>query len=285
MIRRRPAPLEPEPRPGRWLAIHAVLVLAALTPMLHAVESVPGGLYLHPLPEGVGSVRYQGRPVLVYRQVAVVGIALSAEPGEHEIEIEHADGFRETRRFSVSPKQYTEQHLTIDNPRMVNPREEDLERIRAESAAMGAEYRRFTEMPDSPLPFLQPVEGPLSSSFGRRRVLNGEPRAPHSGLDIVASTGTPIMSPAPGTVTLTGDFYFNGNTVFVDHGQGLISMMCHLSRIDVDSGQAVARGDVVGQVGATGRVTGAHLHWSVSMNGNRVDPVEVMNLFRETAGQ
>ena len=128
------------------------------------------------------------------------------------------------------------------------------------------------------------MAGPLSSSFGRRRVLNGERRSPHSGLDIAASSGTPILNPAPGTVTLTGEFYFNGQTVFVDHGQGLISMMCHLSQIDVTQGQSVARGDLLGLVGATGRVTGPHLHWSVSMNGNRVDPVQVMALLTEHPG-
>jgi murein DD-endopeptidase MepM/ murein hydrolase activator NlpD len=166
---------------------------------------------------------------------------------------------------------------------MVNPLQEDLVRIREESARMRAEYASFSEPLDSPLPFVLPVEGPLSSSFGRRRVLNGQPRAPHSGLDIAAVEGTPILSPAPGTVTLTGDFYFNGNTVFVDHGQGLISMMCHLSRIDVTEGQKVGRGDLLGLVGATGRVTGAHLHWSVSMNGNRVDPEMVMALLSAQA--
>jgi murein DD-endopeptidase MepM/ murein hydrolase activator NlpD len=146
---------------------------------------------------------------------------------------------------------------------------------------MRTQYVRYSDPVSSPLPFLQPVAGPLSSSFGRRRVLNGEPRSPHSGLDIAANTGTPIQAPAAGVVTLTGDFYFNGNTVFVDHGHGLISMMCHLSRIDVTEDQTVSRGDILGLVGATGRVTGPHLHWSVSMNGNRVDPVQVMQLFTE----
>lgn len=246
-----------------------------------AAESVPGGLYLHPLPDGVVSVRYNDQPVLVFRRVAVVGINLDAEPGMHELTLHYGDGHKETRHFAVTDKTYTEQHLTIENPRMVNPAAEDLERIREESALMRDQYRLFSEAPGSPLPFLQPVDGPLSSSFGRRRVLNGERRSPHSGLDIAVDTGTPVANPAPGTVTLTGDFYFNGNTVFVDHGGGLISMMCHLSRIDVATGQAVARGDVLGLVGATGRVTGPHLHWSVSMNGNRVDPVQVMNLFNE----
>ena len=256
------------------------LLLICVSP-LQAAESVPGGLYLHPLPADAVSVRYRDQPVLIYRQVAIVGIHLNAEPGTHKIRVEHADGSHEWRQFNVADKTYTEQHLTIENPRMVNPLEEDLARIREEGARMRAEYKRFSKQQDSPLPFVQPVAGPLSSSFGRRRVLNGQPRAPHSGLDIAAVAGTQILSPAPGTVTLTGDFYFNGNTVFVDHGQGLISMMCHLSRIDVAEGQRVDRGDLLGLVGATGRVTGAHLHWSVSMNGNRVDPAMVMALFSE----
>jgi len=261
------------------------LIAAALAclgaPAARAAQSVPGGLYLHLLPEGVVSVRYRDQPILVYRRVAVVGIHLNAEPGTHKIRLEYEDGRSEWRRFAVSDKRYTEQRLTIDNPRMVNPLEEDLVRIREESARMRAQYQRFSVPSAPPQPFMQPVAGPLSSSFGRRRILNGEPRSPHSGLDIAADTGTPILAPASGTVTLTGDFYFNGNTVFVDHGQGLISMMCHLSRIDVSEGDTVARGDVLGQVGATGRVTGPHLHWSVSMNGNRVDPVQVMQLFSE----
>ena len=246
-----------------------------------AAESVPGGLYLHPLPDDAVSVKYRDQPVMIYRQVAIVGIHLNAEPGTHQIRVAYSDGSHEWRQFTVAGKSYTEQHLTIENPRMVNPLEEDLARIREESARMRAEYQRFSEPADSPLPFIQPVDGPQSSSFGRRRVLNGQPRSPHSGLDIAAPTGTPILNPAPGIVRLTGDFYFNGNTVFVDHGQGLISMMCHLSRIDVEEGQRLERGDLLGEVGATGRVTGPHLHWSVSMNGNRVDPVMVMDLFNE----
>ncbi len=257
-----------------------MLALLAAFPA-RAVETVPGGLYLHPLPEGAVAARYLDKPVMLFRGVAVVGITLNANPGTHYLELEYADGHREKRTFAVTDKAYTEQHLTIANPRMVNPAAEDLARIREESARMRAEYLRFSAAADSPLPFVQPVDGPLSSSFGRRRVLNGERRSPHSGLDIAAPTGTPILNPAPGTVRITGDFYFNGNTVFVDHGQGLISMMCHLSRIDVQEGDRVERGAVLGLVGATGRVTGPHLHWSVSLNGSRVDPVQVMSLLSE----
>ena len=119
---------------------------------------------------------------------------------------------------------------------------------------------------------LKPVDGPYSSAFGLKRFFNGQARKPHSGIDIAAPEGAPIMSPADGTIALTGDFFFNGNSVFIDHGQGLISMMCHLSRIDVKEGDVVKQGDLLGAVGKTGRATGPHLHWTVSLNNARVNP-------------
>ena len=139
-----------------------------------------------------------------------------------------------------------------------------------------AQYRRFTARPLDLTPFQLPVTGRVSSVFGHRRVLNGQPRSPHSGLDLAADTGTPIQAPAPGAVVMTGELFFNGKTVFLDHGQGLVTMYCHMDAIAVREGDEVGRGQVIGKVGATGRVTGAHLHWSVSLNGNRVDPVTVM---------
>lgn len=244
-----------------------------------AVETVPGGLYLHPLAEGIVRAEYLNVPVLIVNSVAVVGIPLSAQTGEHELLLRYADDTVETRHFHVSAKQYPEQRLTIDNPRMVNPNSQDLERIRVESAQMREQYIRFSPLQHSLAPFVKPVDGVTSSPFGRRRILNDQPRNPHSGLDIAATTGTPIKAPTPAEVTLTGNFFFNGNTVFLDHGGGLITMYCHMSEITVQEGDKVDRGTTIGLVGATGRATGPHLHWSVNLNGHRIDPVQLLELF------
>ncbi|MNV61088.1 Murein DD-endopeptidase MepM [compost metagenome] len=124
------------------------------------------------------------------------------------------------------------------------------------------------------------MNGPLSSKFGVRRFFNGEERNPHSGLDFAVGAGTPIKTPAAGKVILIGNYFFNGNTVFVDHGQGFISMFCHMSKIDVKVGQQLARGGVVGKVGATGRATGPHMHWNISLNDARVDPAIFIGAFQ-----
>ncbi|MGI9327257.1 MAG: peptidoglycan DD-metalloendopeptidase family protein [Pseudomonadales bacterium] len=247
---------------------------------------VPGGVYVLALPSSAVEVTFRGKRVLQREQRAYVGIPMSTKPGQHSVVIHFADESTLTRDFEVQHKAYPEQRLTIKNKKMVNPDPQSLARIRAESAKMGAVYNSFTaaesvEPERSLTPFVQPLVGIVTSPFGRRRILNEQPRNPHSGLDIAANTGTPIHAPAPGSVALTGDFYFNGNSVFIDHGQGLVTMYCHLSAIDVETGDSVGRGQVLGKVGATGRATGPHLHWSVSLNGSRVDPVAVLALLAE----
>ena len=258
----------------------AGLILGVLG--LPATAAVQGGIEAIPLPEGTGRATYGGRDVLVLSgspPIAVVGVGLSAKPGRHEIVLP-GEGASATRiPFTVERKRYPEQRLTIANPKMVNPDPESLARIEREQNLMLAAYARFSPQRVSPFPLLRPAEGAVSGQFGRRRILNGEPRNPHSGMDIAAGTGTPILAPAAGTISLVGDFYFNGKTVFVDHGSGLVSMFCHLSAIDVNEGAVVARGSTVGKVGATGRATGPHLHWSLSMNGERIDPQAVLDAF------
>lgn len=244
---------------------------------------VPGGVYVFTPPAGATTVTYKDQALLTHGSKVYVGIPVKAEPGEHSLDIAFGDGSTLAHTFTVQDKAYPEQRLTIKNRKMVNPDPESMARINSEAAQMRKVYRSHSDDPTGqPLaPFAQPLRGIVTSPFGRRRVLNDQPRNPHSGLDIAADTGAPITAPAPGVVALTGDFYFNGNSVFIDHGQGLVTMYCHLSAIDVNEGDTVSRGDLLGKVGATGRATGPHLHWSVSLNGNRVDPVTVMALLAE----
>lgn len=240
---------------------------------------VPGGIAAIRLPADAdpASVRYEKRRVLIARQedqtYAIVGLALGVEPGTHYLEARTRARKPLRLTFQVSDKAYETQHLTIEDKRKVNPEPRDLERIDREQKRIEAALRHWSESTAVTLDFLKPADGPFSSPFGLRRYFNEQPRKPHSGLDIAAGEGAPIRAPAPGTIIDAGDFFFNGNTVFIDHGQGLITMYCHMSRIDVKPGQRVATGEVIGAIGKTGRVTGPHLHWSVSLNDARVDPL------------
>lgn len=205
-------------------------------------------------------------------QYAIVGIPLDARPGSHEITLTAADGSTSALSFSITDKQYVEQRLTITNERQVNPNNEDMVRINRESAEMNEAFASWDE---SLVPVMQmraPTEGPRSSSFGLRRFFNDQPRAPHSGMDIAAPEGTPIYAPAPGVIRATGNYFFNGNTIILDHGHGLITLYCHMNTIDVTPGTRVEAGEQIGRVGQTGRVTGPHLHWSINLNNVRVDP-------------
>lgn len=201
---------------------------------------------------------------------ALVGIPLSTQPGPARIAVRDGQGQR-TVAYSVQDKRYNEQHLKV-SPRTVDLSPEDLRRYERERDHQAGVIATFSEPFPAAFKMRQPTEGRRSSSFGLRRVFNGKPRNPHSGMDIAAPTGTPVVSPLPAKVIDTGDYFFNGHTVWLDHGGGLLSMMCHLSRIDVQTGDVVETGQRIGAVGATGRVTGPHLHWSVSLNRAMVDP-------------
>ncbi|MCW8846741.1 MAG: peptidoglycan DD-metalloendopeptidase family protein [Gammaproteobacteria bacterium] len=257
-----------------------LLALLALAPVrateLPRPNQVPGGIAVLELglssAQDAPTVSYLERPVMVLARndqwVAVVGIPLSTAPSMQTLLV---DG-KQTIEFEVRDKEYQSQHLTISNQRQVNPNPQDLERINAESQRIGAALASWSPADPFTQGFQVPVSGERSSSFGLRRFFNGEARKPHSGMDLAADEGTPIKSPAAGTVIESGDYFFNGNTVFVDHGQGLVTMYCHLSRIDVQPGTRLEAGDIIGLVGSTGRVTGPHLHWSVSLNQAMVDP-------------
>lgn len=259
-----------------WLASAFMMMTPANAASLPTASLVPGGIALLPVAasgDHAPAVYYRDQRVIVIRTdqgwTAVVGIPLETKPG---VQTAQARGTDLKLVFNVEGKAYEVQHITLSNQRMVTPAEADLKRIREETARMTKIYRHWTDVADLPLPFQSPISGRQSSAFGLRRVFNGESRNPHSGLDIAAPKGTPVGAPAEGTVVNTGDYYFNGRTVFIDHGQGLITMYCHLDEIRVHEGQKIKRGDILGTVGMSGRATGAHLHWTVSINDARVDP-------------
>ncbi len=253
----------------------ASMAFAHMANALPQSANVPGGLVLIELdaqPHHQPKALYKQTPVAVIQHDnawhAVVGLGLNAKPGEHFIT---SEGKRYP--FSVSDKHYPEQHIQLKTRKHIDLSAEDLARHRGEKKQALAVFDVFDTQQQPDLSFSKPVVGPYSSPFGLKRFFNGEPRNPHSGLDIAAPTGTPIQAPAAGKVVLTGDFFFNGNVVYVDHGQGLISMFCHLSEINVKQGDTLKKNQILGKVGATGRVTGPHLHWSVSLNNARIDPM------------
>lgn len=250
----------------------ALLLAAAPARALPRHSPVPGGIAVIPVSAGdqPPHARFGETPLAVVREqghwYALLGIPLDTTPGPLQIAIDKG-----AVTVEVRPKDYPVQRLTVPDKRKVEPNPEDLARIEREKAATDRIKRNFADRePDTG--FALPASGRLSSRFGLRRIFNGQPRNPHAGLDLAVGTGTPIRAPAAGVVVDTGDYFFNGNTVFIDHGRGLVSAYMHLSRIDVRPGQAVRQGDALGAAGATGRVTGPHLHWAVFLNGTAVDP-------------
>ena len=217
----------------------------------------------------------------------LVGIDLDVAPRTYVVEIVGiADGSesKATHRLIVTARQFRTRKLTVD-PAFVNPPPDAVERINREAAELNElwSHSEATRLWNGT--FVRPVPDEANSAFGTRSILNGEARSPHSGADFNSATGTPIKAPNGGRVVLAGDRYFTGNTVMIDHGLTVFSLFAHLSEIDVKAGDTVAAGDVVGKVGATGRVTGPHLHWSVRINGARVDPLSLLALLGNDAEQ
>lgn len=269
--------------PSRFLRLAASLLLfAGLAAGAGAAElpkesRVPGGIALIPVPGGemAPTVLFNTRRVAVVRRddqwLAVIGIPLAEKPGELKIKVSTPTGTTDVP-FRITDKKYRTQSLTIKDQRKVEPNPDDLKRIGVETKRSDVALSKFTVTEAPSLQLLAPIEGVRSDSYGSRRVFNGQPRNPHSGMDIAAAKGTPIKSPAAGTVVEAGDFFFNGNTLYIDHGDGLVTMYCHLDTIKVKLGDRVTQGEVIGTVGATGRVTGPHLHWGVALNRAMVDP-------------
>ena len=249
-------------------------------------SSVPGGIAMvtldaqkFPGSAAAPYVTWNGRAIATMRQadtyVALVGIPLSTAAGKHTLSLSTTNAAAETVDFTVDSKRYEEQRLVIKNKRKVNPAPIDMERINRENKRLKEvkSYRADRLLTDQ---FDWPLKGIVSSPFGLKRFYNDQPRRPHGGIDIAAPEGTPIMAPADGVVVDTGDYFFNGNSVFIEHGLGLQTFYAHMSRIDVKAGDRITRGQIIGAVGQTGRVTGPHLHWSVGLNATWVNPLLVL---------
>ncbi len=275
-----------------WVAICIITLLpihasqAAEPSAFIESSSVPGGIarvaldaQKFPVSAAAPYVTWNGRAIATMRQadtyVALVGIPLSTAAGKHTLSLSTTNEAAETVDFTVDSKRYEEQRLVIKNKRKVNPAPIDMERINRENKRLKEvkSYRADRLLTDQ---FDWPLKGIVSSPFGLKRFYNDQPRRPHGGIDIAAPEGTPIMAPADGVVVDTGEYFFNGNSVFIEHGLGLQTFYAHMSRIDVKAGDRVTRGQIIGAVGQTGRVTGPHLHWSVGLNATWVNPLLVL---------
>lgn len=266
-----------------------LLLLAAPAPGSEIAFSgalVQGGLVQGRVSPGA-KVTLDGRELRVGPDgTFLLGFGRDAEGGT--LVVTYADGRQETRALAVEKRSWQIQRVDGLPQQTVTPNEEELQRIRAE-AALAREARRI----DSAEPlfrsgFIWPVIGPISGVYGSQRILNGEPRAPHFGVDIAAPPGTPVIATADGTVSLVHEgMLLSGKTLIVDHGYGLNSVYYHLSEITVAPGDRVRQGQTIGKVGATGRATGPHLHWGMNLFDIRLDPallVPPMPANRQGAG-
>jgi len=241
--------------------------------------NVPGGVAVIPLASLTNTSKPQAwlgdQPVLVTADLnqwfAVVGLGLNTKPGTHKLHI-NTDSATLVHHFIVKSKEYPEQRITLKDKGKVDLSAKSLKRVTRELKVIKGFKKFWRDTPETDLEFIVPAEGELSSRFGLRRFFNDKPRNPHAGLDLAVPSGTPIKASAAGTVLAADDYFFNGKTVFIDHGNGLVTMYCHLDKFKVEADQKVSKGQLIGLSGMTGRATGPHLHWSVMLNGVMVDP-------------
>jgi hypothetical protein len=273
----------------RWLAAAVGVALLAqpetlqVTSRARAVQ--PGELVVLSIaaPDGPAAITVHafGHDIAAYQSDeggwrALVGIDLDVKPGTYPVTVK-AGSVHASLDLAVRPRTFRTRTLTVD-PAFVTPPESERERIASEAKLLENVWRSSAAERLWHGPFVRPVPQPANSAFGTRSVFNGQPRNAHGGADFLSPAGTPILSPNAGRIVVARPLYFSGNTVVIDHGLGIFSMLAHLSAFDVHEGDRVAAGDRVGRVGATGRVTGPHLHWAVRAAGARVDPLSVLDV-------
>ncbi|ORE88583.1 peptidase M23 [Oceanococcus atlanticus] len=258
------------------LATLCLLWLASLAAAAEPVELrgplMQGGLIIGQAPAG-SQVRLDGQALRVSPQGNFVFGLGRDHPAQIDLRVVLPDGAQWQRRLNIASRSYQIQRIDGLPPSKVSPDAEALKRIRAEGAQVAGARKTDAARVDFLQDFVWPSVGPISGVYGSQRILNGQPRRPHYGVDVAAPTGTPVVAPAAGVVTLAHpDMYYSGGTLIVDHGHGVSSSFLHLSRIDVEVGQRVEQGQKIAEIGATGRVTGAHLDWRMNWFKQRIDP-------------
>ena len=255
-----------------WLALLALALPAAANALELSGEAVQGGLMFGEVQPG-SRVTLDEREVMVSPEGRfVVGFGRD-EKGPLTLSVTGPDGASQQRTFGIKPREYRIEEVDGLPQRTVTPDPADAERIKQEIALVAAARKRADERTDYATGFRWPAAGRISGVYGSQRVLNGEPRRPHYGLDIAAPTGTPVHAPAAGVVTLAHpDMFYSGGTIILDHGQGLSSSFLHLSEVLVEVGERVEQGAPIAKIGATGRASGPHLDWRMNWLDRRVDP-------------
>ncbi len=242
-----------------------------------------GGLIVGAAPPG-SQVTVEGTPVRVSPDGRFVfGFGRGHDP-DVSLSVTFPDGRRLASTFTVAQRTYDVQRIDGLPPRQVTPPKEVLDRIRADNVEIGKARANDTPRTWFAGGFVWPAVGPISGVYGSQRILNGKPRQPHYGVDVAMPTGTPVSAPAPGRVVLAeNDMYFTGGTVFLDHGHGVTSAFLHMSKVHVRVGDVLEQGDLLGEIGATGRVTGAHLDWRINWFKERIDPQLVVGPMPDAA--
>ena len=228
------------------------------------------------------AVKFNGKNIPVFKLQdpgafgVLLGIDLAEKPSQYDLTVEEGDRVQK-HIIEVKPVTFGVEELNLPEDK-VTLDEKTLKQVKKENREILGAMKPVTQEKLWEGSFINPVMGPVSGRFGVRRILNGEPRSPHSGEDFKAPEGTPVKVSNTGRVALTGEYFFTGRSIIVDHGLGCYTMYFHLKDISVQAGDRINKGDVIGTVGATGRATGPHLHWGVRLNGARVNPMTMVTL-------